>query len=90
MISKRPPRSKVPQHLTITPQGNKLGNWSNTYINFQVKNLRRVISLNPQMGSDARVEVEVTKLWGDDEIASAVVHPETAAEGCEVRIDLNI
>ena len=42
------------------------------------------------MGSDARVEVEVTKLWGDDEIASAVVHPETAAEGCEVRIDLNV
>jgi len=54
-----------------TNQGKKLGNWSNTYINFQ-------------MGSEARVEVEVTKLWGDENIATAVVHPVAAAEGCEV------
>jgi len=54
-----------------TSQGEKLGNWSNTYINFQ-------------MGSESRVEVEVTKLWADGDIVSAVVHPAAAAEGCEV------
>ena len=39
-----------------------------------------------QMGSKARVEVEVTRLWGEEEINTAVVHPSTAAEGCEVKI----
>ena len=38
------------------------------------------------MGSNARVEVEVTRLWGEEEINTAVVHPSTAAEGCEVKI----
>ena len=71
-----------------------------------------------QMGAEARVEVEVrkmfyliwhklsyfiktqntsfynnsiistaqvTKLWGDENISTAVVHPVAAAEGCEVR-----
>ena len=40
------------------------------------------------MGYESRVEVEVTKLWGDDDIATAVVHPAAAAEGCEVEIFL--
>ena len=39
------------------------------------------------MGSECRVEVEVTKLWGEENsISTAVVHPTTAAEGCEVQI----
>ena len=42
------------------------------------------------MGSESRVEVEVTKLWGDDDIVTAVVHPAAAAEGCEVEIILLI
>ena len=42
------------------------------------------------MGSKARVEVEVTKLWGEDEITTAVVHPANAAEGCEVQIPFHI
>ena len=33
-----------------------------------------------------RVEVEVTRLWGEEQINTAVVHPSTAAEGCEVKI----
>ena len=40
------------------------------------------------MGSESRVEVEVTKLWGEEDIVTAVVHPTTAAEGCEVEIIL--
>ena len=36
------------------------------------------------MGSEARVEVEVSKLWADGDIVTAVVHPNAAAEGCEV------
>ena len=40
------------------------------------------------MGSESRVEVEVTKLWGDGDIVTAVVHPAAAAEGCEVEIIL--
>ena len=36
------------------------------------------------MGSEARVEVEVTRLWGEEGITTAVVHPTTIAEGCEV------
>ena len=28
---------------------------------------------------------QVTKLWGDENISTAVVHPVAAAEGCEVR-----
>jgi len=51
--------------------GQKLDGWSNTYINFL-------------MGDDTRVELEVTRLWGDEIIKTAVVHPAAAAEGCEV------
>ena len=40
------------------------------------------------MGSESRVEVEVTKLWADGDIVSAVVHPAAAAEGCEVEFVL--
>ena len=40
------------------------------------------------MGSESRVEVEVTKLWGEEDIVTAVVHPAKAAEGCEVEIIL--
>ena len=43
------------------------------------------------MGSESRVEVEVTKLWGDEKgITTAVVHPTAAAEGCEVEIPFHI
>ena len=118
--------NRSPARLKTT-QGEKLGNWSNTYINFQVgfvfflySNFREEINrafTNMQMGSEARVEVEVrklfyliwhkfsylrtaqntsfynsiistaqvTKLWGDKNISTAVVHPLAAAEGCEVR-----
>ena len=40
------------------------------------------------MGSESRVEVEVTKLWDDGHIVTAVVHPAAAAEGCEVEFFL--
>ena len=29
-------------------------------------------------------EIQVTRLWGDEIIKTAVVHPAAAAEGCEV------
>lgn len=47
-----------------------LGEWSNTYINFEMQN-------------DVLVEIEITKLWGDP-ITKAVVHPYSAAESCEL------
>ena len=31
------------------------------------------------------ITAQVTKLWGDKNISTAVVHPVAAAEGCEVR-----
>ena len=50
-----------------------LENWTNTYINFE-------------MMEGAPVEIEITKLWGDDQtIEKAVVHPENAALHCDIR-----
>ena len=49
-----------------------LQDWSNSYINFDMKD--RV-----------QVEIEVTKLWGEDDIHKAVVHPIRSADNCEVR-----
>ena len=48
-----------------------IGNWSNSYINFE-------------MGAGTKVEVKITKLWGDEPITKAVVHPRQAATSCEV------
>ena len=53
-----------------------LGNWSNSYINFE-------------MEAGAEVEVKITKLFEDAltrryEITKAVVHPRQAATSCEV------
>ena len=31
------------------------------------------------------ITAQVTKLWGDENISTAVVHPVAAAEGCEGR-----
>ena len=31
------------------------------------------------------ITAQVTKLWGDKNISTAVVHPVAAAEGCEGR-----
>ena len=50
---------------------NYLANWSNSYINFE-------------MEAGAEVEVKITKLWGDEPITKAVVHPRQAATSCEV------
>ena len=50
---------------------NFLGNWSNSYINFE-------------MEAGAEVEVKITKLWGDEPITKAVVRPRQAATSCEV------
>ena len=47
-----------------------LANWSNSYLNFE-------------MSEDVRVEVKITKLYGDP-VTKAKVRPETAAS-CEVR-----
>ena len=51
---------------------NHLHDWSNSYINFEMKD-------------GLEVEIEVTKLWGEDPIQKAVVHPREAADNCEVR-----
>ena len=45
---------------------------SNCYINFEMKD-------------GVQVEIEVTKLWGEDDIHKAVVHPIRSADNCEVR-----
>ena len=50
---------------------NHLGNWSNSYINFEM-----------QDGVD--VEIVITKLSGDP-IQKAVVHPYTASKSCVVK-----
>ena len=39
-----------------------LQDWSNSYINFEMKD-------------GVQVEIEVTKSWGEDDIHKAVVHP---------------
>ena len=51
---------------------NHLHDWSNSYINFEMKD-------------GLELEIEVTKLWGDDPIQKAVVHPREAADNCGVR-----
>ena len=50
---------------------NHLGNWSNSYINFEM-----------QDGVD--VEIVITKLFGDP-IQKAVVHPKSASKNCVVK-----
>ena len=51
---------------------NHLENWTNTYINFE-------------MMEGTPVEIEITKLWGDEQtIEKAVVHPEKAALSCDI------
>ena len=47
-----------------------IGEWSNTYINFEMKD-------------NVQVEIEVTKLWGNH-ITKAVVHPYPTAESIYV------
>ena len=49
-----------------------LKDWSNSYINFE-------------MMDGVNIEIEISKLWGDDTIEKAVVHPKTAANECEER-----
>ena len=48
-----------------------LQDWSNSYINFEMKD-------------GVEVQIEVTKLWGEHPIQKAVVHPKTAVNKCEV------
>ena len=49
-----------------------LKDWSNSYINFE-------------MMDGVNIEIEISKLWGEDLIEKAVVHPKTAANECEER-----
>ena len=51
---------------------NHLRDWSNSYINFEMIEV-------------VNIEIEISKLWGDDPIYKAVVHPKTAANDCEER-----
>ena len=51
---------------------NHLRDWSNSYINFEM-----IDSVN--------IEIEISKLWGEDPIEKAVVHPKTAVNECEER-----
>ena len=51
---------------------NHLRDWSNSYINFE-------------MIDGVNIEIEISKLWGEDLIEKAVVHPKTAANECEER-----
>ena len=48
-----------------------LGGWSNSYLNFEMK-------------EGVEVEVKITKLYGEA-VTKAVVHPREAARRCEVR-----
>ena len=48
-----------------------LGGWSNSYLNFEMK-------------EGVEVEVKITKLYGEA-VTKAVVHPRGAARRCEVR-----
>ena len=50
---------------------NHLRDWSNSYINFE-------------MIDGVNIEIEITKLWGEDQIEKAAVHPKTAVTECEV------
>ena len=47
-----------------------LANWSNSYVNFEMEDM-------------TKVEIEITKLWGEP-ITSAVVHPAASATRCRV------
>ena len=49
-----------------------LKDWSNSYINFE-------------MTEGVNIEIEISKLWGEDPIVKATVHPKTAANACEER-----
>ena len=51
---------------------NHLRDWSNSYINFE-------------MIDGVNIEIEITKLWGEDPIEKAVVHPRTAVNEFEER-----
>ena len=48
-----------------------LGNWSNSYVNFEMKD-------------GVGIVIEITKLYGEP-ITKAVVHPYTASKSCKVR-----
>ena len=48
-----------------------MAEWSNSYINFE-------------MEAGAEVEVKITKLWGDEPITKAVVHPAASPTSCRV------
>ena len=48
-----------------------LAGWSNSYVNFE-------------MEEGVRVEVKISKLWGDLPVTKAVVRPVTAALSCEI------
>ena len=50
---------------------NHMRDWSNSYINFE-------------MIDGVNIEIEITKLWGEDQIEKAAVHPKTAVTECEV------
>ena len=51
---------------------NHLRDWSNSYINFE-------------MNDGVNIEIEVSKLWGEDPIEKAVVHPKIAVNEFEER-----
>ena len=55
---------------------NHMTDWSNSYINFE-------------MLEGVEVEIEISKLWGEEPIQKAVVHPKTASNNCEVRSTSN-
>ena len=50
---------------------NHLGNWSNSYVNFE-------------MEDSTQLELEITMLFGNQTITKAVVHPQTASDDCRV------
>ena len=50
---------------------NHLAGWSNSYVNFE-------------MLEGVRVEVKISKLWGEEPVTKAVVRPVTAALSCEI------
>ena len=55
---------------------NHMTDWSNSYINFE-------------MLEGVEVEIEISKLWGEEPIQKAVIHPKTASNNCEVRSTSN-
>ena len=61
----------IDKFCNTTGYYNSLGNWSNSYVNFE-------------MEDGEGVEIEITKLQGDP-IEKAVVHPYAAARSCLLR-----